>query len=272
MPISTSERDRIYGRCQTARIKSHRTPWGDTARVHELVLSLFAEACNEASRVSGWKPRRIDSYNCRNVRGSQSPSLHSYGLAWDFFATDEGVPPPGGVWKPDNTVPHDFAQCFTRRGFRWGANFSRQDWPHIEWPHAAPTTGKDVHPMPMNNSLVAIMIPKSGTGYWAVGADGGVFTFGDLAYHGSMGGQPLAAPVSGGDCLPDGSGYWLCAQDGGVFTFGKAEFYGSLAGTQLASPIVDMRATPTGKGYWLVEARGGIHARGDAAFFGRPGL
>jgi hypothetical protein len=36
-----------------------------------------------------------------------------------------------------------------------------------------------------------------GAGYWLVAADGGVFTFGDATYHGSMGGTRLNAPIVG---------------------------------------------------------------------------
>jgi hypothetical protein len=102
------------------------------ARVHRLAETLLIEACNAAARESRWTPKRVDSYACRTIRGSSARSLHSWGLAWDFFATDPGVTPPGGVWKPANTVTPDFAACFERLGFTWGRNFSRQDWPHLE--------------------------------------------------------------------------------------------------------------------------------------------
>jgi hypothetical protein len=62
-----------------------------------------------------------------------------------------------------------------------------------------------------------------------VASDGGVFSFGDAAFHGSMGGLPINAPVVGMAATPDGGGYWEVASDGGVFSFG-AHFYGSRAG------------------------------------------
>ena len=34
-------------------------------------------------------------------------------------------------------------------------------------------------------------------GYWLVASDGGVFTFGDAEFSGSLGGMPLSAPVVG---------------------------------------------------------------------------
>jgi hypothetical protein len=35
------------------------------------------------------------------------------------------------------------------------------------------------------------------SGYWEVGADGGIFTFGTPGYYGSMGGVALNAPIVG---------------------------------------------------------------------------
>jgi N-acetylmuramoyl-L-alanine amidase len=48
-----------------------------------------------------------------------------------------------------------------------------------------------------------------GGGYWFVASDGGVFSYGDARYFGSLGGTQLAAPVVGMAADPGGSGYWL---------------------------------------------------------------
>ncbi|MGH9115493.1 MAG: hypothetical protein ACRDWW_06630, partial [Acidimicrobiales bacterium] len=55
-------------------------------------------------------------------------------------------------------------------------------------------------------------------GYWLAAADGGVFSFGDAGFHGSLGGTHLDAPVVGIAATPDGHGYWLAGADGGVFS------------------------------------------------------
>ncbi|MHB8681930.1 MAG: glycoside hydrolase family 43 protein [Acidimicrobiales bacterium] len=107
-------------------------------------------------------------------------------------------------------------------------------------------------------------------GYRMAAADGGIFTFGADAYHGSMGGHPLAQPVTGVADDAATGGYWEVAADGGVFAFG-ASYRGSMGGQRLASPIVSMAATPDGGGYWLVGTDGGIFAFGDAAFHGSMG-
>ena len=51
---------------------------------------------------------------------------------------------------------------------------------------------------------------------------GGVFCFGQAAFDGSAGGQPLAAPVS--SMAPDQAtgGYWLAGTSGIVYNFGGA--------------------------------------------------
>jgi hypothetical protein len=36
-----------------------------------------------------------------------------------------------------------------------------------------------------------------GGGYWLVATDGGIFSFGDAGFSGSVGGQPLNAPMTG---------------------------------------------------------------------------
>ncbi len=108
-------------------------------------------------------------------------------------------------------------------------------------------------------------------GYWLVGADGGIFTFGDAGYYGSEGGQHLNRPIVGMAATPDNKGYWLVGADGGIFTFGDAGYYGSEGGQHLNQPIVGMAPTPDGNGYWLVGADGGIFTFGDAAFYGSEG-
>ena len=105
-------------------------------------------------------------------------------------------------------------------------------------------------------------------GYWLAGLDGGIFSFGDAPFYGSMGGLRLNLPIVGMAATPDGKGYWLVGADGGIFSFGDASFEGSLGNVGLQAPIVGMAATPDGKGYWLVGADGGIFTFGDAGFFG----
>ena len=84
----------------------------------------------------------------------------------------------------------------------------------------------------------------SASGYWLVGSDGGIFTYGDAKFYGSPGGLTLNKPIVGMAPTPDANGYWLAGSDGGVFTYGDAAFYGSPGGVALNKPIVGMAALP----------------------------
>jgi hypothetical protein len=66
---------------------------------------------------------------------------------------------------------------------------------------------------------------SSGLGYWFVASDGGIFSYGDAAFHGSTGSLTLAAPIVGMASDNATGGYWLVGADGGIFAFG-APFYG----------------------------------------------
>jgi hypothetical protein len=117
----------------------------------------------------------------------------------------------------------------------------------------------------------AIAATPDGGGYWLVGADGSVETFGDAQSYGSTFATKLNAPIVGITATPDSKGYWLIGADGGVFTFGDAKFYGSTGNLTLNKPVVGMASTPNGKGYWLVASDGGVFSFGDAQFYGSTG-
>ncbi len=130
---------------------------------------------------------------------------------------------------------------------------------------AGPPTGTGVV---LNAPIVGMASTPDGGGYWLVGADGGVFSYGNAGFYGSTASRTLNAPIVGMASTPDGGGYWLVGADGGVFAFGDAGFYGSTASRTLNAPIVGMASTPDGGGYWLVGADGGVFAFGDAGFYG----
>jgi hypothetical protein len=83
-------------------------------------------------------------------------------------------------------------------------------------------------------SVSAAATQPPGHGYWMVGADGGVFSFGAAPFYGSAGALSLQRPIVGIAATPDRLGYWLVASDGGVFAFGDAHYYGSIPGLGLA--------------------------------------
>jgi hypothetical protein len=132
--------------------------------------------------------------------------------------------------------------------------------------------------------MVASPPPPPQHGYWLVGSDGGIFTFGSAQFYGSTGSLRLQRPVVGIVPTADRGGYWLDASDGGVFAFGDAGFYGSIPGlglhpagsglpNSLNAPIVGMVPSADGGGYFMVASDGGVFAFGDARFAGScPGI
>ena len=120
-------------------------------------------------------------------------------------------------------------------------------------------------------AVLSYASPPTQRGYWFVASDGGIFSYGDAKFYGSMGARHLNKPIVGMAATPDGKGYWFVASDGGIFSFGDAKFYGSMGAKHLNKPIVGMAATPDGKGYWFIASDGGIFSFGDAKFYGSMG-
>lgn len=64
-------------------------------------------------------------FNIRNKRGLASLSLHSWGIAVDVNAFENGL----------NQTPKlsaGFVQCFTDAGFDWGGTWKRKDGMHFQ--------------------------------------------------------------------------------------------------------------------------------------------
>lgn len=64
-------------------------------------------------------------FNIRKKRGLNSMSLHSWGIAIDVNAFENGL----------NQTPKlsaGFVKCFTDNGFDWGGNWTRKDGMHFQ--------------------------------------------------------------------------------------------------------------------------------------------
>jgi Peptidase A4 family len=138
---------------------------------------------------------------------------------------------------------------------------------------------------PTLGSAPASAQTTSGHGYWLVGSDGGIFTFGSAQFYGSTGALDLQRPVVGMTPTGNRNGYWLVASDGGIFSFGNAGYFGSIpelgiapAGTsgaakRLNAAVVGMVPSSDDGGYFIVASDGGVFAFGDAKFEGScPGI
>ena len=137
--------------------------------------------------------------------------------------------------------------------------------------------------VPLSAPIVGISPTSTGSGYYLVGADGGVFAYGDAKFSGTISttlGTPTPSPAVGITADPVGAGYLITTAAGGVYAFGGAPFYSSplLAGTVPNGSVVSITYTPDAKGYWVSASDGGVFnyqapTGGDATFFGSvPGL
>ncbi len=118
----------------------------------------------------------------------------------------------------------------------------------------------------------------TGDGYWLLGADGAVFSFGLTAFYGSLESTgtsitPAAYPnigATGFSRSKDGAGYLVCTDTGSVYAFGSAAYAGGLAlGASPAHPVVAIEAAkPATAGYWLLQDDGTVSSFGGAASFG----
>lgn len=132
--------------------------------------------------------------------------------------------------------------------------------------------GQNPNPSTPTVQVVAAWPTPTGAGYYLVGNDGGVKTFGDAVSRGDLHTvQVNDTHVVGGWPTPTGNGYILIDQTGGVFAFGDAQFHGSLGGVAINKPIVGGCATKGHDGYWLFGADGGVYCFGAAGFDGSMG-
>ena len=138
--------------------------------------------------------------------------------------------------------------------------------------------------MHLNQPIVGMAATTDHRGYWLVGADGGVFAFGNAGFFGSIpglgiapegsptSGPRLASPIVGMVASSNDRGYLLVAADGGVFAFGDARFVGSCPGSgRCTGATTAIVPGPTGSGYWIVTALGRVYPFGDVSSYGQPG-
>lgn len=73
-------------------------------------------------------------------------------------------------------------------------------------PLAMPASTVRAGALHLNAPVVGMVATADGKGYWLVASDGGIFTYGDAAFHGSTGNLRLNQPVVGIARTADGGG------------------------------------------------------------------
>ncbi len=237
---------------------------------------------------------RLDASNLSGhmltIRGADGWQYRYLHINNDTPGTDDGLALPGDIWAPGIAVG---AKVVAGQpvAFMGDSGNAESTGPHLHFELVDPS-GTAVSPwtslrlaqgLPAGTRCSYGVNPKakpasaSGAGYYVLGSDGGIFSFGDAPFFGSVPGLGLAAKVTALRLAPTttGKGYAILGADGGIFTFGDAAFYGSVPGLGLGVPVraLDLQPTSTGRGYWILGADGGVFSFGDAAFYGSvPGL
>ncbi|MEA2452413.1 MAG: hypothetical protein QOG04_1123 [Actinomycetota bacterium] len=113
-----------------------------------------------------------------------------------------------------------------------------------------------------DRSMLAGVVSHPNYGYWELGRNGGVASYG-TGWYGSKSDTFLDKPAAAMASTVSGYGYWIVTKGGRVFPFGDARNRGQLTDKQIA--VVDIEPTPSGNGYWLLAKSGRVFAYGDAS-------
>ncbi|MGO9195836.1 MAG: hypothetical protein ACLQK4_01745 [Acidimicrobiales bacterium] len=126
---------------------------------------------------------------------------------------------------------------------------------------------QDIH---LAAPIVGMATTPDGLGYWLIGQDGGVLTFGDAKYFGSLGGLKHTPAHDIIALVPtaDGQGYWLCDASGVVTSFGDAPKLPSLRLAATHVPIVGFTVLRDQRGAWVVNADGVVFHLGQSHLYG----
>jgi hypothetical protein len=110
------------------------------------------------------------------------------------------------------------------------------------------------------------------SGYWMLGSDGKVYSFGDAQRHGDAplaSGSPIGVVAVDVEPTPTGGGYWIVDSTGRVFTQGDAQAFGNVTSVlAFGETVTSLSSTSSGQGYWIFTSKGRALNFGDAVHYG----
>jgi hypothetical protein len=116
----------------------------------------------------------------------------------------------------------------------------------------------------LRQPIMGITTNPTGNGYRLVARDGGIFSFGKVAFAGSLPGRNVhVADVIGMAATPSGNGYWIARSNGQVYAFGDAEKLGNGVASA-CDRFTAIVGNPVAQGYRLVKDSGRSVGFGDA--------
>ena len=134
---------RLYGDCAKGDVESKLTAvrWaaGRTVRFTRVngAADALAAVAREIDALGPDYARYVwpisGTYNCRNIAGSDSKSMHAYGAAIDLAARY------GAYWRwgsrpaHERAIPWPIIAAFERHGFIWGGKWAHFDSFHFEF-------------------------------------------------------------------------------------------------------------------------------------------
>ncbi len=128
-----------WPQCQTSKMKTLVRADGFRQPFRQEIIPLLAWLMDETER-RGYniRPDWSWGFDCRQIRGSNAPSLHSWGLAIDINAPVNPMlkGSPGWQWLHDHgrtDMPAWMPPLWKSMGFGWGGDYgTRQDAMHME--------------------------------------------------------------------------------------------------------------------------------------------
>ena len=99
---------------------------GSNVTVNSQVAPIFRAFLNNLWK-TGYHPQSVQGYNYRNIAGTNTRSLHSYGLAIDIDPTKN--PYQDATGHMQTALPHGISALASKYGLAWGG-----DWQHSKDP------------------------------------------------------------------------------------------------------------------------------------------
>ena len=125
----------------------------------------------------------------------------------------------------------------------------------------------------LGEPAVGIRHSVSAKGYYVLGLEGNILTFGDATHLGDPktdDGFVYREDVDGAIDMaitPSGNGYWVVTSRSGVYAYGDAATY-TLPARSGSSYWGSIESHPTTMGYWLMDTNGKVHAFGACVDYG----